>query len=66
MSCFRLLNRLIKEIEVLIRRFWGGQGGERGKMHWLPWDSLCQAKNSSGLGFRELGSFNEALLAKQV
>jgi hypothetical protein len=37
MSCFRLPNRLIKEIEVLIRRFWWGQGGDKGKMHWLPW-----------------------------
>uniref|UniRef100_A0A2N9GCE4 RNase H type-1 domain-containing protein n=1 Tax=Fagus sylvatica TaxID=28930 RepID=A0A2N9GCE4_FAGSY len=35
-------------------RFWWGQGGERGKMHWLPWDSLYQAKNSGGLGFQEL------------
>ena len=36
MSCFRLPNKLIKEIEVLICKFWWGQGGERGKMHWIP------------------------------
>ena len=33
MSCFRLPTRLIKEIEVLIRRFWWGQSGEKAKMH---------------------------------
>jgi hypothetical protein len=31
MSCFRLPTRLIKEIEVLIRRFWWGQSGDKGR-----------------------------------
>jgi hypothetical protein len=66
MSCFRLPSRLIQEIEVMIRRFWWGQDGDRGKMHWLPWNTLCKSKINGGLGLRELGMFNEALLAKQV
>lgn len=30
------------------------------------WDSLCLTKNEGGLGFQELGAFNQALLARQT
>ena len=35
-------------------------------MRWLPWNTLCKSKANGGIKFRELGSFNEALLAKQI
>ena len=33
MSCFKLPKGLIKEIEILIRKFWRGYRGEQRKIH---------------------------------
>ena len=66
MSCFKLPKGLIKEIEVLIRKFWWGYRGEQKKIHWLSWEKLCLPKGEGGMEFRELSKFNDSLLAKQV
>ena len=66
MSCFKLPKCLIKEIKIMIQKFWWGYSGDGKKVHWVKWERLCQGKDFGGLDFKEIKNFNEALLAKQV
>ncbi|XP_058222864.1 uncharacterized mitochondrial protein AtMg00310-like [Rhododendron vialii] len=65
MSCFKLPEGLCHQIEAAMARFWWGQKCDERKIHWMKWSRLCNPKFKGGLGFRDLTSYNLALLAKQ-
>ena len=40
MGCFKIPIGLCNEIEVLIKKFWWGQQGDRRKVHWVKWEEM--------------------------
>ncbi|MCH81376.1 ribonuclease H protein [Trifolium medium] len=67
MSIFLLPNTLIDEIEKMLNSFWWGHSGNNAcGLHWLSWERLSVSKNHGGMGFKDLQSFNLAMLGKQA
>ncbi|KAK0579380.1 hypothetical protein LWI29_025445 [Acer saccharum] len=65
MSLFKLPKMLIDDLHRMCNRFWWGSSEDKSKLHWCEWKKMCKSKLEGGLGFRDLGLFNRALLAKQ-
>ncbi|KAG2306533.1 hypothetical protein Bca52824_026281 [Brassica carinata] len=68
MSVYKLPKDLCAKLTSATRDFWWSNGGSRKKMPWVAWDTLCKHKEEEGggLGFHDIGRFNQALLGKQA
>ena len=65
MNVYLLPLDLCRELEIMMNSFWWGNkrnGG--GGINWLRWDLLCKPKEFGGIGFKQLHTFNIAMLGK--
>lgn len=62
-SVFKAPSYFISKVRSIIIRFSWGKG-DGGGISWMKWANFCKPLSWGGLGMRDLGCFNQALLAK--
>ncbi|KAH9670971.1 reverse transcriptase domain-containing protein [Citrus sinensis] len=66
-SVYLLPKDLCRELEGMMNSYWWRNNHSSGKgINWMKWKYLCNPKGHGGLRFKQLHSFNIALLRKQV
>ncbi|XP_016646880.1 PREDICTED: uncharacterized protein LOC107880235 [Prunus mume] len=61
LSCVKFLSSTCKAING----DWGSHDDGGNKIYWKSWEHLCLSKSDAGMGFRDIETFNVAVLAKQ-
>jgi hypothetical protein len=64
MGCFDLTKLFCEQVSAMVGRYWWNQQEGKHKIHWLHRDVLMKPKAEGGLGFKDIHSFNLAMLAK--
>jgi hypothetical protein len=62
MMVLKISKNICKGISDAISQYWWGDEEEQKHMHWNAWWKLCIPKESGGMGFRDLQSFNLSML----
>jgi hypothetical protein len=66
MGCFDITKEMCDQINAMIGRYWWSNQEKENKMHWLRWELLTLPKGEGGLDFRDIQTFNLAMLAKKA
>lgn len=66
MSILALSKTFSADLTTTVARFWWARNGRTRGIYWKNINILCSPKDQGGLGFKEFGKLNNALLAKQA
>ena len=64
MSCFQLTKGVCSQLTSSMAKYCWRSDIDRRSLHWLSWKNLSVPKAEGGMGFRDFGLFNLALLGK--